>query len=259
MRKFLFSFILLATATSAKAAPIEFDSFGQFDGYSAGVGIPNDAVATSAFNYLGLDFTMGLTVTERCGNPPVTNDGNGTFTATSGSNTPYCSSSEGATWNFGFYFGFDNSDSVSSFLDLKNLLSVDSNERLKVNLDYDVNASNSVNFGTINLLPTFFEAIVRDGETIYDPAAVSVIQGSQNLLFNFLYDASSVTKVPNDGATFNSNVPGLYDFRLRAKYGTENNIVNTNTRIRVNVVPEPSVLAMFALGLMGLGARRFIN
>lgn len=81
---------IICASSFAAAAPVTpvFQTFGDLAGAEfGGDGIPNDAVAISTFTAQNGDMlTLGLTATGRFANPPVGNDGAGTFTADPGAN-----------------------------------------------------------------------------------------------------------------------------------------------------------------------------
>ncbi len=76
-----------------------------------GSGIPNNAVevTTVPVGQAG-SITLGLTATQRYGNPPLANNGFGTFYATPGENTGLDGGihSIGPTWNFDYYINAGN-------------------------------------------------------------------------------------------------------------------------------------------------------
>src|SRR6056297_1672130 len=104
---------LLAMPTGADAAPVtpNFQTFGdlnvpaQADVTFGGDGIPTDP---SAFTNLqgnnGDTLTLGITAHQRFANPPLGNDGAGTFTAQAGANdgTPGNPGTQ-STWNFAWF------------------------------------------------------------------------------------------------------------------------------------------------------------
>lgn len=237
MKKGMLTILLTVSSFIANAGVIEYDNFGQFNSYDPGSGIPNDAVATTNFDFLGETFTLGLTATERCGNPEVTNDGAGTFTASAGSNIPYCSGIEGASWNFGYFFGMAG----NVFSDFDDLLSSLSNENFMVKLSYDVDPSNNEDYGVFKL--SDFLAFYPDNSEMED---------SQNMMFGWLSNPAYV--LPAIG-NFNPNSAGTYNFRMDAMYGQD---MMSTVAIDVDVVgvPEPSTLAIFALGMIGLISRQ---
>lgn len=84
--------------SASYAGPVtpEFETFGALSAATfGGSGIPNDRVAITTIDGV----TLGLTATQRYSNPPVTDDGAGTFFATAGVD----SVPNYALWNFDMY------------------------------------------------------------------------------------------------------------------------------------------------------------
>lgn len=84
-------------AGAAVAAPLQALPGATF----GGTGIPNDAVAVSTAG----NVTLGLTAHQRYDNPPLTNDGNGTFRAWAGQSNPqpgYPVAAPLSRWNVGY-------------------------------------------------------------------------------------------------------------------------------------------------------------
>ena len=107
----LTAILAAAPATAAPVTPV-FTSFGALAAATfGGSGIPNDAVAITQIVDGDNVITLGLTAHQRYFNPPLVNDGAGTFAAGPGSNFgdpgnpggPGPGTALGATWNFAFY------------------------------------------------------------------------------------------------------------------------------------------------------------
>jgi hypothetical protein len=242
---------VILTASSivniAKADMI-FQQFGQFNAYTGGgTGIPNDAVATTNYSFGGENFTIGLTATERFNNEDVTNDGAGTFFAKAGSNTPPGASAAGATWGFGFFLGMEG----VKFADFSALqAAADSfKQTIAVDIYYDVDPTSAVDYGIISLWD------------LINGLAVKEAQGTQNLLFSFL-NGPNLPAITTPTLDFNPNISGEYSFKIASTMSgplgdrPESNPL-AKVGINVVVVPEPSTLALFGLGLMALASRRF--
>lgn len=226
----------------AIATPL-YDSFGPLTGANfGGVGIPNGSVAISSQFEDGLNtITVAMNATQRYGNPVVTDDGAGTFFATTGSNTGPGSppaTPVGALWNFNYYIDVVGPGGVK-------LTDYD------IKLFYDFNPAfdnGPVNLGIVD---------VTAGLNIFSPLATNA-QGSENLMFGYLAGVPAYPFItPPGGAftSFNPNAVGEYNFAIqvtRAGWNVE------SVRMDVQVVPVPAAVWLFgsALGLVGVMRRR---
>jgi hypothetical protein len=224
--------ITLASAT-ASAVPL-YDVFGPLDEATfGGTGIPNQEVAVSRQIEDGdTTITLGLSATQRFSNPALTNDGAGTYFANAGSNFGGAgqSTTEGALWNFNYYVDIDGPDGAK-------LTDYD----ITLFYDFDPAFDNGpIGLGQINLTAAVLGS---------DPS-LTRIEGSQNLMFNFLtVDLPGLVTTPGFSA-FDPNVNGEYNFALqvtRAGWSVE------AARMDVQVVPVPAAVWLFvsALGLLG--------
>lgn len=111
---------LLASVAVAEITP-SFNSFGNLAGATyGGKGIPTapSAITTIGPAITGGDtITLGLIAHQRYSNPPLKNDGNGTYTATTGWNDGLAGPghSFGPTWNFGVYIDIVGSPIPSTY------------------------------------------------------------------------------------------------------------------------------------------------
>ncbi|MCS6976914.1 MAG: hypothetical protein NZM31_07905 [Gemmatales bacterium] len=227
----------------AEAAPISptFDTFGTLSGATfGGTGIPNNAVAITRITSGGYNITLGLTAHGRFFNPPLTNDGAGTFFASPGANfgnpspPPNPSAILGATWNFAFYVGLAMNSQPARF---------------ELLYDFD---------------PGYFTDETDHGRIVGNIPLLpgSVLQDSYNNMFSFLSTPSigPLFSVFPPSVPFDPNANGSYTFALRA-YDTSGNLLGQSA-IRVNVgdvvIPEPATVLTFAVGttVVGLSVRR---
>lgn len=221
----------LALPASAALAEPTFDNFGPLpEATFGGTGIPNDhvAISTRTFEIVEdepITLTLGLTAHQRFDNPPLSHDGAGTFTATTGTSfSP--GGLEGALWNFAFFVGVEGAT-------IEQLVAEDYNFLLA--FDFDPGAA------------------VDPGIILLNLATGNVVQGSQNLLFGFLAEGIPGIVFPPSGS-FDPNAPGLFSFTLTAINTISG--VHLTSSIDVRVVPVPATALLFGFGLAGLAVAR---
>jgi len=227
---------ILSFAATAHATPV-FDTFGPLDEATfGGQGIPNDEVAISS-QFIDGDvvITVAMSATQRFSNPPLTNNGAGTYFATPGSNFGANNESlnEGALWNFNYYMKVTGTNGATPVL-----------ADYQIDLFYDFDTSFDTAIGLLGKI-NITNAILGSANP-----SITLLEDSQNLMFGFLASAIPGVITPPPGA-FDPNAPGEYNFAIqvsRAGFGVE------SVAMDVQVVPEPAGLTL--LGLAGLALTR---
>ncbi|WP_158514713.1 PEP-CTERM sorting domain-containing protein [Gemmatimonas phototrophica] len=227
----------LALLMAGVATPLTAQSActTSFTGFPAatfgGSGIPNNPVQVTQCQQLGLTLVLGAS--QRFSNPPLTNDGNGTYTALAGiDNNPPSPADPYARWNFNWYIGGTNAR----------------NYNYRLFYDFNPAASNG-GLGWVRTVGSF--------------ALPNPSQGSWNLGMDFLDPIIDIPFVIDDPnyPTFDPNAVGAYSFRLAAyeKDGAlglrdGNRIAMASIMVNTTTVPEPSTVALMAAGILGLAA-----
>jgi len=226
-------FVLLALSSFVSAAPL-YDTFGPLDRATfGGAGIPNNEVAISSqFSNGASLITAAMSASQRYDNPALTNDGAGTYFAGAGTSLEGPSLLEGALWNFNFFIDIESTSGET-------LADYD------ITLYYDFDPAfddGPSGLGTINITNGILAGP--------DPATTLLVEGSENLLFDFL--ATGIPGLINaPGGTFNPTVPGEYNCGISVGqdgWGVE------NVRMDVQVVPIPAAARLFVPVLFGLVA-----
>lgn len=226
-------------ASAASADPV-FDTFGPLPQATfGGQGIPNTEVAASTQIVDGVNtLTIAMSATQRFSNPALGNDGAGTYFATPGSNFGGNgeSSTEGALWNFNFYMSIDgpNSPALADY-------------QIDLFYDFDPGADTPLNeLGRGDVT----NVILTDPNV---PATTPLLEGSQNLLFNFLaLDIPGLQDSPQF-AGFDPNALGEYSFALQVSRA--DGLFLDSVAIDV-VVPAPASAALLVAGGLMTARRR---
>jgi hypothetical protein len=231
---FLLAVALLTSAT-AQATPI-YDTFGPLDGATfGGTGIPTTEVAISSQFYDGdVEIIVAMSATQRYTNPVVTNDGAGTYFATTGSNFGGAGQSAtlGALWNFNYYMKVVGSNGATPKL-----------TDYQFDLYYDFEPG-------LDTLPGALGVI--NVTAALGASTATLVEGSENLLFGFLAAPIFGVVSPPAGA-FDPNALGEYNFGIQVRksgWGVE------SVAMDVQVVPEPSSLLLSTLALGAVAWRR---
>jgi len=229
---------LLTASASAFATPI-FDTFGPLDDATfGGQGIPNQEVAISSQFEDGDNLiTVAMSATQRFSNPPLTNDGAGTYFATPGTNFGGNgeSTNEGALWNFNYYITVEGINGATPVL---------ADYQIDLFYDFDTGFDTPLSgLGSIN---------VTAGILATDPS-LTLVEGSENLLFGFLATPIPGLVNPPAGA-FDPNALGEYNFAIQVSnsggFGVE------TVAMDVQIIPEPTSLALLLVASPLLAFRR---
>ena len=217
-----------------------FDTFGPLPQATfGGQGIPNDEVAVSKQIVDGDSvITIAMSATQRFSNPPLSNDGAGTYFATTGSNFGGAGESaiEGALWNWNVYLDVSGGTKVLADYQINVFYDFDPADNTPITSLGSINLTNSLLFGPM-------------------PApGATLVEDSQNLLFGFLAAPFPGFVSPPAGA-FDPNAVGEYTFAITVADPLSGFPIET-VAMDVTVIPEPHTAVLLLAGLAGAIRRR---
>ncbi len=223
----------------AAAVPI-MDYFGPLNEATfGGTGIPNQEVAVASQFVDGNNLiTVALSATQRYSNPPLTNDGAGTYFAGTGSNFGGNgeSSFEGALWNFNYFIKVEGTNGATPKL---------TDYQFTLYYDFDPAFDNAIGtLGTIDLTAGVAASA--------DPTA-TLAEDSQNLMFSYLAAGVPGFVIPPPAGSFDPNATGEYNFAIQVSNTLGFGVETVAMDVQVQTVPVPAAVWLFgsALGLLG--------
>ena len=236
----------LVCANALIAAPI-YDTFGPLDQATfGGAGIPNEEVAVSTQIVDGdVTITIAMSATQRYSNPVVTNDGAGTYFAQTGSNFGGAgqSTTEGALWNFNYYIDVEGTNGATPVI-----------------ADYQFDLYYDFDPALDNALATLGKIDVTAGVLASASPAATLLEDSQNLMFDFL---AGVPPLPGlvfpPAGSFDPNALGEYNFAIQVSNSGGFNLETVAIDVQVEnstPIPEPSSAVLLIATLAGLISSR---
>jgi hypothetical protein len=192
-----------------------------------GSGIPNDQVCSSTAG----DTTINLSATQRFGNPPLTNDGLGTFMAQAGGDT-LDGRPDLFKWNFDFgVYNNTTTDRLTAqiYVDTLNAANTDTSQMgvLTLHLDAGGHLSDSENAAF-----AFWQSGI--------PGLVTASGGAPNVNANGEFNLMGRILNPQGQVINQASI-----------------IVDTTGGRDMTPVPEPATLTLFGLGMVGVASKKW--
>ena len=233
LRQTLVAFTLIGVAASAVAAPVS--TYGNISAPGVYFGSGN-----SNGNWtIGTDSNSFVEVALRAKNRATlaTIDGSsGVYSTTQGLCNPVCTGGPKAMWNYEFSVNLRSSGGTLTFSDVF------------VELSVDTDSSAGTNFNVLNVLTNWGDNEYYNGSRRKDTATGP--QAGE-------YGVQQSANVKFGDAGFSGMLPGagLYDLNLavyaKSQTGAKGDLL-ARTTTQVQVVPEPSSIALIGLALLGL-------
>ena len=223
-----------ACVNLAQAAPFTptYDFFEDLPQATfGGTGIPTNPTAFTIFDGFNGDVvTIALSATQRFANPPLTNDGAGTYTAGAGENdgTPGNPGNR-STWNFNWFINVVGQGNIGQY---------------GIKLFYDLDPAANTDQTAMGM----FDFAGFPGQ---------LSEGSENATFGYLGGVPAFPGVtPPTFTAFDPNVGGEYSFAIVANPTGAAELGRVAINVNVTAVPLPATLALLGLGLLGVGWTR---
>ena len=227
--------LIAAGSTMAAAVTPTYTTFGPLPGANfGGSGNPTDPVAITTIQDGNNTITLGLAAQQRYSNPPLANNGAGTFYATPGLNGGLVTPAKGlgATWNFDYYVNYTGSSTAGYTFKLF--------------------------MGQDTASPSLFINPLHVGDN--KPTANNGGQNSENLSFAGFGNLGAFELNPLAGS-FDANANADYSFVLKAYNAAGAEVGASAIVVSVAAVPDAGSTALLlgsALAGIGLIRRKMV-